>query len=131
MNNYKLTSMSLDEAKKSANSALPNWPINLKKGRRIVNLVQKVHSQIEDLVSLRFETGEWIVMKHFSGAIFPVIIPEGQLDLESWEGISMSASCLVVEDLLEIDPNLQTICDSIRRAIEIENLELNPQVISN
>jgi len=130
MNNHILQTMSLAEAKIKGALAINCWKNFFENEFEASDLVNQIHQRIEALVDMSFDSGKWIVMKHESGAIFPVIIPEGQRNCESWEGLSMSASYMIIKELMNTNPFWQQVYDGLDKAVLVENLETTPFLVS-
>lgn len=130
MNNHLLQSMSLTEAKREGSKAIQCWEGSLKNEIEASDIINQIHQKVEVLVDMSFDSGKWIIMKHVSGAIFPVIIPEGQRNYEGWEGLSMSASHMITKELMTKNHFWKKIFEALDRAVIVENLETSPYLVN-
>lgn len=130
MNNHVIQSMTLQDAKAKCELAIECWANSADASVKPRELVEKLHHQIERLVEMNFDDGRWHVMKHASGAVFPVIVPDGQLNTESWEGLSMAACYMMLQELASKNPCWQTVFAAIEKAIMDENLEVTPCLVA-
>jgi len=129
MNNHILRITTLEEAKIIGFNSIPKWGEKNKSIIEANNIINKIHQRIESLIDVSFDSGKWIFMKHENGAVFPVIIPDGQRNYEGWEGLSMSASYMVIKELMSKDPLWESIYIPLSKAISIENLEITPFLV--
>jgi hypothetical protein len=130
MNNHILRSMSLDDARLSSSVAIECWTNNASNSIDSAMLIDLLHHQIENLADLPFEHGQWLVIRHHSGAVFPAIMPEGQRNQESWEGISMSACLCVLKALKDNNAYFCELHSQLSNALNIENLEEEPCLVA-
>jgi hypothetical protein len=130
MNNHTLQTMSLKDAKNGGTRATQCWEHLIKTEFDACNIINLLHKKIELLVDMSFESGKWIIMKHESGAVFPVIIPDGQRNSEGWEGLSMSASHMIIKELMGKNPIWKKIFNALDKAVTVENLEITPILVA-
>lgn len=130
MNNHVIQSMTLEEAKAKCELAIECWANSADTSFAPRDLVEKFHHHIEGLVEMNFDSGRWNVVKHESGAVFPVIVPDGQLNTESWEGLSMAACYMMLQELASRNPCWQTIFAAIDKAVTDENIEVRPCLVA-
>lgn len=130
MNNHVLQMMSLEDAKNKGAKAIECWESSFKDELEAAEMINQIHQKVEVLVDMSFDSGKWIIMKHASGAVFPVIIPEGQRNYEGWEGLSMSASHMITKELMITNPFWKKIFEDLDRAVIVENLETSPYLFN-
>ena len=126
MNNHVLQMMSLTEAKTLGPKAIECWNNRFENDFEASKMINQIHQRLEMLVDMSFDSGTWKIMKHESGAVFPVIIPEGQRNFEGWEGLSMSACLPILEQLTSTNPLWEKVYSDLGKAVAVENLETTP-----
>ena len=126
MNNHILQKMSLDEAKVQGFKAINCWKNNIKNENEASTIINQFILRIETLVDMTIDSGQWIIMRHVSGAVFPVLIPDGQRNIEGWEGLSMSVSHVLIKEMLDENPFWHNVYDDLDKAVLGENLEISP-----